>query len=180
MTNQNVLNYAGNVASAPQRALEKMQETGAKFITWINSSNNNRFVATLNYVQLKAHNKKVGRKDALELPEKEIKNLGFDLCTDEILFEMDAHNVDELTIKEGFGSEIIVNRDILNIDSALDVAVHDMTPSQQCKAVGLKSLAQLSEITETPVRTLQDWHRDRPKVFGMLVEQAVTKSQKPA
>ncbi len=54
-----------------------------------------------------------------------------------------------------------------------------MTPSKQCKAAGLKSLAQLSKITETPVRTLQDWHRDRPIVFRMLVSQATIESQKP-
>lgn len=126
MTKPNVLNYAGNIANAPQKALDTMQETGAKFITWINSSNNHRFVATLNYVQVKAHNKKVGWRNAVALPENEIKDLGFDLCTDEILFEMDACGSDEITIKEGFGSEIVVTRDSLDVDLAIDGATNEM------------------------------------------------------
>lgn len=48
-----------------------------------------------------------------------------------------------------------------------------MTPSKQCKSAGLKSLAELSEITKTPVTTLRDWHKSRPVVFAMLVSQAV-------
>lgn len=44
-----------------------------------------------------------------------------------------------------------------------------MSPSEQCKQAGLKSLAELSKISGTPVSTLNDWHRTKPFVFKSLV-----------
>ena len=52
-----------------------------------------------------------------------------------------------------------------------------MTPSEQCKAAGLKSLAELSEITGQSVRTLSNWHKDKPVLFRIvLIGAVVTKA----
>ena len=47
-----------------------------------------------------------------------------------------------------------------------------MTPSQQAKAHGLKSLRQLSLIALVPVSTLKDWARDKPERFKRVCEMA--------
>mgnify|MGYP003663791340 CR=1 FL=1 len=43
-----------------------------------------------------------------------------------------------------------------------------MTPSTQVKAAGLNSLAELSEISHVPVRTLQDWFNNYPQRFNFV------------
>jgi hypothetical protein len=40
-----------------------------------------------------------------------------------------------------------------------------MTASQQAKAAGLKNLKQVSDITDTSVQTLNNWHKHKPKLF---------------
>ena len=40
-----------------------------------------------------------------------------------------------------------------------------MTPSKQAKQAGLNSLAELSEISHVPTRTLQDWFNNYPERF---------------
>ena len=47
-----------------------------------------------------------------------------------------------------------------------------MKCSEQVKLEGLKSLRQFSEITGVPVTTLQDWHRNKKKLFKMLLDSA--------
>ena len=44
-----------------------------------------------------------------------------------------------------------------------------MTPSQQCKAAGLKSLAELVKISDVSEQTLINWHRDKPKLFKLVL-----------
>lgn len=44
-----------------------------------------------------------------------------------------------------------------------------MTPSEQCKAAGLKSLAQLSIISGISQRTLINWHKKKPNKFHLLI-----------
>ena len=44
-----------------------------------------------------------------------------------------------------------------------------MTPSQQAKSVGLKSLTQVSELTGQSLQTLINWHRDRPELFKIVL-----------
>ena len=44
-----------------------------------------------------------------------------------------------------------------------------MKPSEQCKAAGLKSLAELSKVTGESVQTLINWHRDRPIRFEAMI-----------
>lgn len=43
-----------------------------------------------------------------------------------------------------------------------------MTPSKQAKQAGLTSLAELSEISHVPVRTLQDWFNNYPQRFTFV------------
>lgn len=47
-----------------------------------------------------------------------------------------------------------------------------MTTAEQAKQAGLKSLAELSDITMMPVRTLQDWHKSNNEKFQRLCEMA--------
>lgn len=44
-----------------------------------------------------------------------------------------------------------------------------MTPSQQAKSVGLKSLTQVSKITGVSLNTLTNWHRDKPELFSTVL-----------
>ena len=44
-----------------------------------------------------------------------------------------------------------------------------MTPSQQAKNVGLKSLTQVSQITGVSLNTLTNWHRDKPELFRIVL-----------
>jgi len=48
-------------------------------------------------------------------------------------------------------------------------------PSEKCKKAGLKSLAELSEMTGKPVQTLIRWHEDDPVFFDILLRGAVSK-----
>jgi hypothetical protein len=47
-----------------------------------------------------------------------------------------------------------------------------MTPSQQAKAAGLKSLAEVTRVTGMPRSTLNDWHKDKPRCFEAILEGA--------
>lgn len=44
-----------------------------------------------------------------------------------------------------------------------------MTPSQSCKAAGLDSLKELSEISGVPVSTLSDWSRNKERLFFLIL-----------
>jgi hypothetical protein len=44
-----------------------------------------------------------------------------------------------------------------------------MTPSQQAKRAGLKSLVQVERITGVKKRTLYNWHDNKPKLFGVVL-----------
>lgn len=50
-----------------------------------------------------------------------------------------------------------------------------MKPSEKCKAAGLKSLAELSEISGESVQTLINWYHNKPILFDLLLRGAVTK-----
>lgn len=49
-----------------------------------------------------------------------------------------------------------------------------MTPSEQCKAAGLKSLAELVRISGVSEQTLINWHKNKPKLFAVVVAGAVS------
>lgn len=44
-----------------------------------------------------------------------------------------------------------------------------MTPSQQAKAAGLKSLSEVSELTHTSPQTLANWHKNKPELFNVVL-----------
>ena len=44
-----------------------------------------------------------------------------------------------------------------------------MTPSQQAKSAGLKSLLQVSEITGVSIQTLSNWAKNKPKLFRAVL-----------
>jgi len=44
-----------------------------------------------------------------------------------------------------------------------------MTPSEQCKQAGLKSLAEVVRMTGVSEQTLINWHRNKPMLFAVVV-----------
>lgn len=48
-----------------------------------------------------------------------------------------------------------------------------MKPSEKCKLAGLRSLAELSEISCESVQTLNNWHKYKPRVFDLVLRGAV-------
>lgn len=44
-----------------------------------------------------------------------------------------------------------------------------MTPSEQCKQAGLKSLAEVVRISGVSEQTLINWHKNKPKLFALLI-----------
>lgn len=44
-----------------------------------------------------------------------------------------------------------------------------MTASKQAKAAGLKSLAQVSDITKQSNQTLINWHKNKPELFRIVL-----------
>jgi hypothetical protein len=55
-----------------------------------------------------------------------------------------------------------------------------MTPSQQAKAVGLKSLAQAQEMTGQSRQTLTNWHKHKPKLFAVVLAGCASRSRNQA
>ncbi len=52
-----------------------------------------------------------------------------------------------------------------------------MTPSQQAKAAGLKSLSQVMGLTGVSLQTLTNWHRDKPELFAVVLLGCLAKIQ---
>ena len=48
-----------------------------------------------------------------------------------------------------------------------------MNQNEKCKATGLKGLGELSEITGVSHQTLSNWHKDKPKLFEIVLKGAV-------
>ena len=44
-----------------------------------------------------------------------------------------------------------------------------MKPSERAKALGLKSLAQVSELTGQSVQTLSNWAKNKPELFEVVL-----------
>lgn len=51
-----------------------------------------------------------------------------------------------------------------------------MTPAQQAKAAGLKSLLEVSELTGVSIQTLSNWAKNKPKLFSVVLAGCVVKS----
>jgi len=43
-----------------------------------------------------------------------------------------------------------------------------MTPSQTAKALGCKSLSQVTQLTGVSLQTLSNWHKDKPELFKVV------------
>jgi len=48
-----------------------------------------------------------------------------------------------------------------------------MKPSEKCKEAGLSSLEELSEITTVSVQTLNNWFKNKRKLFDVVLIGAV-------
>lgn len=44
-----------------------------------------------------------------------------------------------------------------------------MTPSQQCKQAGLKSLAKVVAMSQVSEQTLINWHKNKPQLFAVVI-----------
>jgi len=53
-----------------------------------------------------------------------------------------------------------------------------MTPAQQAKAAGLESLAVVIEMTGISRQTLENWHRNRPQLFDVILAGCVAKLER--
>jgi hypothetical protein len=53
-----------------------------------------------------------------------------------------------------------------------------MTPSEQCKAAGLKSLAEFARLTGESKENLINWHRDRPRRFELMLAGVISEIKK--
>lgn len=53
-----------------------------------------------------------------------------------------------------------------------------MKPSERAKMAGLAGLEELSKITEQSVQTLNNWHKNKPKLFEVVVLGAVQVKRK--
>ncbi len=54
-----------------------------------------------------------------------------------------------------------------------------MTPSEQCKAAGLKSLAELVRLSHLPKQTLIDWYKKEPRKFELILKGVIYETQNP-
>lgn len=52
-----------------------------------------------------------------------------------------------------------------------------MTPSQQAKAAGLKGLTEVSNLTGVSLQTLTNWHKNKPRLFVVVVKGCVSNSR---
>ena len=52
-----------------------------------------------------------------------------------------------------------------------------MTPSQQAKAAGIKSLTEVSNQTGVSLQTLTNWHKNKPRLFAVVVKGCASNSR---
>lgn len=53
-----------------------------------------------------------------------------------------------------------------------------MTPSEQCRAAGLDSLAEFSRISRESITNLVNWHKKRPLRFELMLIGAAEKKKR--
>ncbi len=98
-----LLRYSGDVNKAPNYVLGEMEKQSAMFVTWASAWSGERFIAQKATIEKIAHNKKCKRGEETVISDKEIVQISnSSLATDEVKYELDATNSDELVIKEGF------------------------------------------------------------------------------
>lgn len=52
-----------------------------------------------------------------------------------------------------------------------------MTPSEQCKAAGMSSLAELVRLSQLPKQTLIDWHKTKPRLFELVLKGVIAETK---
>ena len=114
-----LLTFLGDVMKAPTAVLKRMNEEKSEFVTWTNSFTSARFITKKETVEKLSFNKSnIEKKEILDGEIVKISNVN--LTNDEVLFELDANNCDEMKIKEGFGKTVkITRKDINYIDEIL-------------------------------------------------------------
>jgi hypothetical protein len=50
-----------------------------------------------------------------------------------------------------------------------NAGLNSITPAQQAKAAGLKSLLQVSELTGVSIQTLSNWAKSKPDLFRVVI-----------
>ena len=45
-----------------------------------------------------------------------------------------------------------------------------MTPAQECKSYGIKSLTQAAELTGWTTKALREWHKSNPQRFRIIMQ----------
>ena len=109
----NKLFKSGGMGS-PKKLLERMSVGGFEYVTWANSMAGSRFIARKSYIEKKAFNKScLKRSERVLINDGEVVKLGANLNVDEILFELDANNVNEIQIQEN-KTKTNINRNSLN------------------------------------------------------------------
>jgi len=53
-----------------------------------------------------------------------------------------------------------------------------MTPSQQAKAAGMKSLAEVTRMTGQSKETLRNWSINKPQLFSIVIAGCVAEKEK--
>lgn len=53
------------------------------------------------------------------------------------------------------------------------------TPAKAVKAQGVRSLSKLSDVSGVPIRTIESWHRSRPKLFQLILDAAKEAQKNP-
>ena len=47
--------------------------------------------------------------------------------------------------------------------------MNNLTPSQEAKAAGLKSLREVQDLTRQSAQTLTNWHKNKPELFRVVI-----------
>lgn len=64
------------------------------------------------------------------------------------------------------------------MDGIKDLFMAKITPSQQCKQAGLKSLAEVSRLTNVCQPTLYNWFKNKPELFNVVIAGCVALKDK--
>ena len=102
----------------------------------------------------------------VEIVEEETEAVEHIIDAEELLFNMDAEGVDEITTTEGLNGKLSNTYTRKQIEAYLSPKV---TASQKAKDAGFKSLAQVIELSETPRSTLVDWVETKPVLFNVIL-----------
>ena len=70
---------------------------------------------------------------------------------------------------EGVDSSSLSQVQCKNLDAIID-EMGNMTTAETVKSYGITSLKEVSEATKVSPHTLRNWSRDRPELFGLVLQ----------